>query len=244
MTEELEQKAKDFIDRIGKESGGNWLDKYYLTDLLVMFVTEETKELQDKLANADYQLEGRDLEVMEFKAELEREKNLNQCLSDHNEQLRDLIEKIKSDSKTAYIKGIRTMANALKEYDRTEGSWTDYFEHTVDKVLKNLLKEYTMFEKEAEEYADEKCGTIETDEKMFCKLDWQKGAEFGYNKANEWQYVSEKGFPKDEKTYFVIIDYGALGRECTVMENLNKDKPKKVIAWKEIVLPELPKESE
>ena len=185
MTEELEQKAKDFIDRIGKESGGNWLDKYYLTDLLVMFVTEETKELQDKLANADYQLEGRDLEVMEFKAELEREKNLNQCLSDHNEQLRDLIEKIKSDSKTAYIKGIRTMANALKEYDRTEGSWTDYFEHTVDKVLKNLLKEYTMFEKEAEEYADEKCGTIETDEKMFCKLDWQKGAEFGYNKANE-----------------------------------------------------------
>ena len=43
--------------------------------------------------------------------------------------------------KTAYIKGIRTMANALKDYDRTNGAWTDYFEHTVDKVLKNLLKE-------------------------------------------------------------------------------------------------------
>ena len=67
MTEELKQKAKDFIDRIGKESGGNWLDKYYLTDLLVMFVTEATKELQDKLANADYQLEGRDLEIKELK---------------------------------------------------------------------------------------------------------------------------------------------------------------------------------
>ena len=40
MTEELKQKAKDFIDRINKESGGNWLDKYYLTDLLVMFATE------------------------------------------------------------------------------------------------------------------------------------------------------------------------------------------------------------
>ena len=51
------------------------------------------------------------------------------------------IEKMESDSKTAYIKGIRTMANALKEYDRTDGAWTDYFEHTVDKVLKNLLKE-------------------------------------------------------------------------------------------------------
>lgn len=43
--------------------------------------------------------------------------------------------------RTAYIKGIRTMANALKTYDRVNGTWTDYFEHTVDKVLKNLLKE-------------------------------------------------------------------------------------------------------
>ena len=42
-----------------------------------------------------------------------------------------------------------------------------------------------MFEKEAEEYADEKCGTIETEEKKFCRMDWQKGAEFGYNKAKE-----------------------------------------------------------
>ena len=58
-----------------------------------------------------------------------------------NEQLKKQIEKMKSDSKTAYIKGIRTMANALKEYDRTDGAWTDYFEHTIDKVLKNLLKE-------------------------------------------------------------------------------------------------------
>jgi hypothetical protein len=41
--------------------------------------------------------------------------------------------------KTAYIKGVRTMANALKDYDRTDSAWTDYFEHTVDKVLKDLL---------------------------------------------------------------------------------------------------------
>ena len=47
MTEELEQKAKDFIDRIGKESGGNWLDKYYLTDLLVMFATENGIQWHD-----------------------------------------------------------------------------------------------------------------------------------------------------------------------------------------------------
>ncbi len=30
-----------------------------------------------------------------------------------------------------------------------------------------------MFEKEAEKYADEKCGTIETEEKKFCRTDWQ-----------------------------------------------------------------------
>ena len=47
MTEELKQKAKDFIDRINKESGGNWLDKYYLTDLLVMFATENGIQWHD-----------------------------------------------------------------------------------------------------------------------------------------------------------------------------------------------------
>jgi hypothetical protein len=46
-----------------------------------------------------------------------------------------------SKYKTAYIKGIRTMANALRDYDKTDGAWTDYFEHTVEEVLNRLLKE-------------------------------------------------------------------------------------------------------
>ena len=57
------------------------------------------------------------------------------------QQKDELIKGMKYSLKIAYIKGIRTMANALKEYDRTYGACTDYFEHTVDKVLKNLLKE-------------------------------------------------------------------------------------------------------
>ena len=82
---------------------------------------------------------------LDYITELERKNRLlgercNQLLKDKGELI-DKIEKMKSDSKTAYIKGIRTMANALKEYDRTDGAWTDYFEHTIDKVLKNLLKE-------------------------------------------------------------------------------------------------------
>ena len=56
-------------------------------------------------------------------------------------ELESQISNLKAIGKTSYIKGIRTMANALKKYDREEGAWTDYFEQTVDKVLKNLLKE-------------------------------------------------------------------------------------------------------
>lgn len=52
-------------------------------------------ELEDKLANADYQLEGRNLEIKELEMQLKREKNLSQCMSDHNEQLRELIQKMK-----------------------------------------------------------------------------------------------------------------------------------------------------
>ena len=48
---------------------------------------------------------------------------------------------LKEKQKTAYIKGIRHFAKALKEYDRINGSWTDYFEHTVDEVLKRELNE-------------------------------------------------------------------------------------------------------
>ena len=42
---------------------------------------------------------------------------------------------LKEELKTAYRKGMRHMAKALKDYDRTDGAWTDYFEHTVDTVL-------------------------------------------------------------------------------------------------------------
>ena len=44
-----------------------------------------------------------------------------------------------------------------------------------------------MFEKEAEEYADLKCGkdNRKTTGWILTQDDFQKGAEFGYNKANE-----------------------------------------------------------
>lgn len=45
------------------------------------------------------------------------------------------IAKLKTELKTAYRKGMRHMAKALKDYDRKFGAFTDYFEHTVDTVL-------------------------------------------------------------------------------------------------------------
>lgn len=57
-------------------------------------------------------------------------------LEKENEQLKAQIEKMKLDQKTAFDKGIKHLAKKLKEYDRINGASTDYFEHTVNKVLK------------------------------------------------------------------------------------------------------------
>ena len=119
-----------------------------------------------------------------------------------------------------------------------------------------------MFEKEAEEYVD-LSGNRNYTERAF-----KDGAEFGYNKAKEWQFVSEKGLPKESGRYFVYVgggengvypldfdteanDFGywclqvgaSLGVTDTIFETVTERNEDKVIAWKEIVLPEL-KESE
>lgn len=60
--------------------------------------------------------------------------DLDEMLSEIAELEKENAE-LKEKLKTAYRKGMRHMAKALKDYDRTDGAWTDYFEHTVDKVL-------------------------------------------------------------------------------------------------------------
>ena len=122
-----------------------------------------------------------------------------------------------------------------------------------------------MFEKEAEDnkppYAycalDTKC--------ELWKDGFQKGAEFGYNKANEWHYPSKGELPNcDEKTQliFYVNCYYEVGGETTIRKRtvlgfykksfMNDDVKlfvekskgyedehlsKDVIAWKEIVHP-------
>ena len=125
-----------------------------------------------------------------------------------------------------------------------------------------------MFEKEAEEYYETETPMIENitglDFQNEVTKAFQKGAEFGYNKANEWHYVKDGDLPSDFGNY-VVCFYGAKGSvangkpcweelcfDAKTLRWIDREtfedlpyvnKEGIVIAWKEIVLPEL-KESE
>lgn len=131
-----------------------------------------------------------------------------------------------------------------------------------------------MFEKEAEEYL-KKDGTkaeqildilneispikITLKQLPFVfamlKQIFQDGAEFGYNKANEWHYVKDR-LPPIKKKYngrSELVLVLSKEKEMQYAQYVEKEKcwargiceiNFKPYAWKEIVLPELPKESE
>ena len=84
---------------------------------------------------------------------------------------------------------------------------------------------------------------------------FQDGAEIGYNKANEWHYVKDKDYPKDNKPVLCILGdidldncevgyYNDVGSgepwyfETYHLPDDDGDNAWGVSAWKEIVLPE------
>lgn len=105
-----------------------------------------------------------------------------------------------------------------------------------------------MFEIEAEEYIkehtffDEEYGVQSLD--VVSKTIFKDGAEFGYNKANEWHYVKDGDLPKDEdwkwcvsyRGYCYVAKYEEMFGCWTNQEYSEVMQP---YAWKEIVLPEL-----
>ena len=108
-----------------------------------------------------------------------------------------------------------------------------------------------MFEKEALIYAIVSLPDGYTKIDYQKKTDWQKGAEFGYNKANEWHKPSEK-LPEECS---LVLAYLFEETEPTICEYVVSNQweclPKRIVfcsndqvrKWKEIVLP-APKESE
>ena len=121
-----------------------------------------------------------------------------------------------------------------------------------------------MFEKEANEYI-KKIPFVHGPElvrkivRMFCKDTFKNGAEFGYNKANEWHFVKGGDLPKVSSRYWVYtggepftldfdtevnafgywcLDVGEnLGVRDSIFETVAERDEDDVIAWKEIVLP-------
>lgn len=112
-----------------------------------------------------------------------------------------------------------------------------------------------MFETEVEEWADEMYPCDGQAQRYLIE-----GAEFGYNKANEWQYPSKGEYPKDEfvdeyrksrlpsaykRHYCLYLG----GDDCVIGKYMRglfwtvegQYSLSEIIAWKEIVLP---KESE
>lgn len=150
MTEEqIGKKARDFVtnyDFTQVPCGDQYINYITEADVEEGYIkgyTEATKELQEEVNEWKENAECALKEQKMLQEDLGHKKIAIKTRNKRIKELEAQIEKMKSDSKTAYIKGIRTMANALKKYDREEGAWTDYFEHTVDKVLKNLLKEFS-----------------------------------------------------------------------------------------------------
>ena len=95
--------------------------------------------------------------------------------------------------------------------------------------------------KEAEEYAEGMAkyyesahGSIPSQFEKYLR----KAVEYGYNKANEWHYVKDGKYPK-EKQLVMVYRVNPLGANIAITNWYDSYKDTKVIAWKEIVLPEL-----
>ncbi len=116
-----------------------------------------------------------------------------------------------------------------------------------------------MFEKEAEEYVRKirydvkNWDGAEPKERFYNEIKfkqaYQQGAEFGYNKANEWHYVKDGDLP-DEGTYLVVWQNDKGYKEIFIMHYEEDDEgelhwidgdcevqDEYIIAWKEITFP-------
>lgn len=96
-----------------------------------------------------------------------------------------------------------------------------------------------MFEKVAEEYASKSLSNFNP--YFGIKVtSFKDGAEFGYNKANEWHYVKDGDLPKESKKYYVYSEeWGVEVRKFIADAGCFECRNNIIVAWKEIVLPEL-----
>ena len=127
-----------------------------------------------------------------------------------------------------------------------------------------------MFEKEAIIHAFEATIGIEclnkpiedftyeelSDEQQEKAYDFKKGAEFGYNKANEWHYPSKGEYPKEGENVlcyckcrteikFCCVGHTVIGGDNKIRwRSSDRSEKLNVYAWKELTLPKEVKENE
>ena len=107
-----------------------------------------------------------------------------------------------------------------------------------------------MFEKEAEEYAVENWEYYEEgkNDSKALKQAYLAGAEFAYNKVNEWHYPSKGEYPKEledvwcyckgTEIKFCCVGHTIIGGDNKIRWwSSNRSEELKVYAWKEIILP-------
>ena len=101
-----------------------------------------------------------------------------------------------------------------------------------------------MFEKEAEEY-NQKVPFNPLNVEKEIRRAFQKGAEFGYNKAKEWHYPSKGELPEKTGRFLILNRFGEHYFTTNVTEYSDDTKMfscfsmETVYAWKEIVPPKL-----
>ena len=115
-----------------------------------------------------------------------------------------------------------------------------------------------MFEKEAEDYVRKIRHDViswdgaEPEERHYNEIKFKQaylaGAEFGYNKCNEWHYPSKGEYPKEGENVLcyckvVDVEFYSIGHTIIGGDNKirwwssNRSEELNVYAWKEIVLP-------
>lgn len=112
-----------------------------------------------------------------------------------------------------------------------------------------------MFEKEAEEYSDWFWGASPSEIRAIEQA-YLAGAEFGYNKANEWHYPSKGEYPKECENVLCYCKCRTEIKFCSVGHTIiggdnkirwwssDRSEKLKVYAWKEITPPKEIKENE
>ena len=123
-----------------------------------------------------------------------------------------------------------------------------------------------MFEKEAEEYVRKirydvkNWDGAEPEERFYNEIKFKQaylaGAEFGYNKANEWHYPAKGEYPKEGENVlcyckcrteikFCCVGHTIIGGDNKIRWwSSDRSEKLKVYAWKEITPPREVKENE